>query len=261
MRQEVRPEVRSDDGARAEREVRGRSLPVVLTVIDRTVEEFGEDWDDEDYCSSFLPLPPPAFLPPPPPLPSPEKTFTVLLSEDDSNTSSLITNGPLSPSREVLDLAISKPVTPALSNGHLEEESGGSEGSSDGLEEGTDEKKNSAEEDFENVEEDCTISIEPSRLPSMPAAIIAIQSQLEQYLNSLTEEEWKEFEEAGLVDNYSPQADKSRLDCKYCGIIFTDIHVRKFHEESHKEAKEEDNYDEGEHTRLSVGSAVKCSKV
>lgn len=263
VRQEARQEPRSDDGPRTERDVRARSLPVVLTVIDRTVEEFGEDWDDEDYCSSLLPLPAPAFLPPPPPLPTPEKTFTVLLSEDDSNTSSLITNGPLSPSREVLDLSLpkleDKPELPALSNGHLEEDSAASEESSDSQEEKHTERK-SAEDDFENVEEDCTISIEPSRLPPMPAAIIAIQSQLEQYLNGLTEEEWMEFEEAGLVDNYTPHHDKSRLDCKYCGIIFTDTHVRKFHEESHKEAKEEDNYDEGENTRLFCGFCGKTFK-
>ena len=328
-------------------------------MIDRTVEEFGEDYDEEDFyfqprtvqtvsvqysvqysCTTAqynnnhtsqytlndpvsyhtagqYPSPPPAhedqtqFLPPPPALPLPEftsgchkgsdvefsdpheeKTFTVLLSEDD--TSSLITSAPVSPSREVLDLSLPKKddsEEEKLTNGDKEDDSKShndnecSEKDSEpeksevkdeavkeevAKEEIKEETKVEPDENFEDLEEDCTISIEPSSLPVVPKPIIAIQSQLEEYLSGLTEEEWLEFEESGILggdDEVRRRNDQCRLDCKYCGIIFSSIHVRKFHEESHKEAKEEERYDDGEDTRLFCGfcgksfSSIKFRKI
>ena len=335
--------------------------PALLQMIDRTVEEFGEDWDEDD-CYSYpsfssrvsvqyqvqytcsvppqqynnnhtsqytsrdpisytessssiqYPSPPPAhedqdFMPPPPPLPLPEfsqgchkgshvefsdpneeKTFTVLLSEDDSKTTNLIPAGALSPSREVLDLSLPKQEKEEVkvevkTNGHCEgnvdkekytalklkeeeedpKKAHNDDPSSNNSLKVEDEESNlkvkKENDDFENLEEDSTISIEPSAMPSMPNAILAIQSQLEEYLNGLTEEEWVEFEESGIFqeEKSDPKEilviknDQSRLDCRYCGIIFTSTHVRKFHEESHKESKYEDKYDDGEDTRLFCG--------
>ena len=302
---------------------------VQLQMIDRTVEEFGEDWDEvelvqytqyklqytstvQDHTSQYrctvpaslsqLSAPPPAhedpgFMPPPPPLPLPEfaqgchqgantefsdpneeKTFTVLLSKDISN--GLLQAGePLSPCREVLDLSLPKPEEKVLvkvnsddkklshsdkirikeenCNGFLHPEDKISvEVKSETCKEELDLK-----EEFDNLDEDSTISIEPNRLPRMPNAIIAIQSQLEEYLNNLTEDEFEEVEKSGILESGptgskdSPVLninDKTRMDCRYCGMIFSSCHVRKFHEESHKEHKE-DSYDDGEDTRLFCG--------
>ena len=52
--------------------------------------------------------------------------------------------------------------------------------------------------------------------------------------------------------------DPNRIDCKYCGMIFQDSHVRKFHEQSHMEI--EDEYDDGELTRLFCGFCGKTFK-
>ena len=347
--------------------------PAMLQMIDRTVEEFGEDFEDDfpaflrpystinvqlqvqysctvaaqssqDHTSQYTtndpisyavsttqaqyPTPPPAhedqgFMPPPPALPLPEfsqgchkgshvefndpheeKTFTVLLSEDDSKTSTLITSEPMSPSREVLDLSLPKQEDDSSTPKEMElediinkEPSGEKEksitesevkkeivmdkeqedvkkgekwdqGKSPSEAVATEESpvkeelkiesvatKEELSENFDDVEEDCTISIEPSSMPSMPEAIIAIQSQLEQYLCGLTEEEWIEFEQSSMPedDDIIKRNDHTRLDCNYCGMIFSSIHVRKFHEESHKEAKDEEKYDDGEETRLFCG--------
>lgn len=112
------------------------------------------------------------------------------------------------------------------------------------------------------VEDDTeTVSFEPSSMPSMPEANIALKPDNSQ--NGLTEQEWREFEDySGLLDEDEFEAfeasspavqfdDPSRIDCKYCGMIFKDGHVRKFHEQSHMEIEED--YDDGELTRLFCG--------
>merc|ERR1712192_280450 len=52
--------------------------------------------------------------------------------------------------------------------------------------------------------------------------------------------------------------DPNRIDCKHCGMIFNDGHVRKFHEQSHMEI--EDVYDDNELTRLFCGFCGKNFK-
>ena len=52
--------------------------------------------------------------------------------------------------------------------------------------------------------------------------------------------------------------DPTRIDCKHCGMLFNDAHVRKFHEESHGDGEED--YDDGEMTRLFCGFCGKTFK-
>ena len=176
------------------------------------------------------------FLPPPPALPIPEftqvchkrsdvefpdpneeRTYTTLQSKDESHTSSLLHVNSMSPSREVLDLSMPKgDDTPKIevneidTNGHPEPLTNG-----DATNEVVDysaKPKNGIEpqaeitpkeEDHEETEDNETVSFEPSSMPSMPEANIALQTKVEQNLNGLTEQEWKEFEEFGLLDEWS----------------------------------------------------------
>ena len=71
----------------------------------------------------------------------------------------------------------------------------------------------------------------------MPEARIVIQSGMEEYLSKLSEEEWSRFikTELGLVPKVEDvvKDDPTRMDCRHCGLIFSEVHVRKFHEEGH----------------------------
>eukprot|EP00090_Calanus_glacialis_P032607 TRINITY_DN5402_c0_g1_i1.p1 TRINITY_DN5402_c0_g1~~TRINITY_DN5402_c0_g1_i1.p1 ORF type:complete len:771 (-),score=183.65 TRINITY_DN5402_c0_g1_i1:105-2417(-) len=241
------------------------------------------------------------FLPPPPALPIPEftqvchkrsdvefpdpneeRTYTTLQSKDESHTSSLLHVNSMSPSREVLDLSMPKEgETPKIevneidTNGHTEPLTNG-DASHNEVELSVKPENESEDqveiapktEDHEETEDTETVSFEPSSMPSMPEANIALQTKVEQNLNGLTEQEWKEFEEFGMLDedefdpyrSKSPvrQEDPTRIDCKHCGMIFNDAHVRKFHEESHGEGEED--YDDGEMTRLFCGFCGKTFK-
>jgi len=239
------------------------------------------------------------FLPPPPALPIPEftqvchkrtdvefpdpneeRTYTYLQSKDESHTSSLLHVNSMSPSREVLDLSMPKEgdspkieVNEIDTNGHAEVLTNG-DASSEVVE-------STAEPEIENEnqgvtpkiedhvqEEDTeTVSFEPSSMPSMPEANIAL-TKVDQTMNGLTEQEWKEFEEFGMFeeDEFDPfhsrspavLDDPTRIDCKHCGMLFNDAHVRKFHEESHGDGEED--YDDGEMTRLFCGFCGKTFK-
>jgi len=240
------------------------------------------------------------FLPPPPALPIPEftqvchkrtdvefpdpneeRTYTCLQSKDESHTSSLLHVNSMSPSREVLDLSMPKECeTPKIevneidTNGHAEVLTNGNV-SSDAVDSSVEPEVKTDDqvaapkiEDHEEEEEDAeTVSFEPSSMPSMPEANIAL-TKVDQTMNGLTEQEWKEFEEFGMFeeDEFDPYNSRSpailddptRIDCKHCGMLFNDAHVRKFHEESHGDGEED--YDDGEMTRLFCGFCGKTFK-
>lgn len=240
------------------------------------------------------------FLPPPPALPIPEftqvchkrtdvefpdpneeRTYTYLQSKDESHTSSLLHVNSMSPSREVLDLSMPKEggapkieVNEIDTNGHTEVLTNGNV-SSDVVDSSIEPEVKIDDqvaapkiEDHEEEEEDTeTVSFEPSSMPSMPEANIAL-TKVDQTMNGLTEQEWKEFEEFGMFDedefdpfnSRSPAIleDPTRIDCKHCGMLFNDAHVRKFHEESHGDGEED--YDDGEMTRLFCGFCGKTFK-
>jgi len=239
------------------------------------------------------------FLPPPPALPIPEftqvchkrtdvefpdpneeRTYTYLQSKDESHTSSLLHVNSMSPSREVLDLSMPKEgdspkieVNEIDTNGHAEVLTNG-DASSEVVESTAEpeiENENQAVtpkiEDHVQEEDTETVSFEPSSMPSMPEANIAL-TKVDQTMNGLTEQEWKEFEEFGMFeeDEFDPfhsrspavLDDPTRIDCKHCGMLFNDAHVRKFHEESHGDGEED--YDDGEMTRLFCGFCGKTFK-
>jgi len=111
-------------------------------------------------------------------------------------------------------------------------------------------------------EESETVSFEPNSMPIMPEANIAIKPdssvdgypdwmEFDQYSDLLDEDELEETKSE--VDD-----DPTRVDCRFCGMIFKDGHVRKFHEQSH--ADDETNYDDGEDTRTFCGFCGKDFK-
>jgi hypothetical protein len=140
-------------------------------------------------------------------------------------------------------------------------------------------KRVKIEKDEEDSEEDEELVIfEPKRMPVMPEANIALAEERRGgkkglFERGLTADEWREFEDyAGLMDeededdmfdedrSSSPVQfdDPNRIDCKFCGMIFNDAHVRKFHEQSHTDI--EDVYDDNDLTRLFCGFCGKTFK-
>ena len=197
--------------------------PRVIRLIDRTVEEFGEDYEV------------PGALYPPLPLPSHNNNHHCSHPDQSGPRFTVLRAKP----------SAARPAEVTVVRGR-----GGERGAL------------RLDHTLEAVEEDCTILLDPARLPNMPRAIIAVQSNLESYLAQLTEQEWCTFMKvpwlAGEeVREVAPPNRKSddpqRLDCRYCGLIFPAHHVRKFHEESHSEESGEDGYDDGEDTRLFCG--------
>jgi len=113
------------------------------------------------------------------------------------------------------------------------------------------------------------ILFEPSSMPSMPEANISCSESLlskpEQppdidsgdgntiAVSNSIDSEWKSLSDdySGLInpdediiDSFRSQSplqfdDPNRIDCKFCGIIFSAPHVRKFHETSHEDEQEE----------------------
>ena len=140
-------------------------------------------------------------------------------------------------------------------------------------------KSEPAHEDDE-VEDEELVIFEPNSMPTMPEANIALTEEkkggrglfergltaddwreLEDYAELMDEEEeFGEFEDDPSFRSSSPVQfeDPNRIDCKHCGMIFNDGHVRKFHEQSHMEI--EDEYDDGEMTRLFCGFCGKTFK-
>merc|ERR1719228_716174 len=118
-------------------------------------------------------------------------------------------------------------------------------------------------------------------MPSMPEANIALQDEKKTgtarnlFDHDLSASEWREYEDySGLMEEFEEEEmeedtvrsaspvqfdDPNRIDCKYCGMIFNDGHVRKFHEQSHMEI-EDTSYDDGELTRLFCGFCGKTFK-
>ena len=139
-------------------------------------------------------------------------------------------------------------------------------------------KDETGEDDDESDEE--LVIFEPNRMPAMPEANIALAEDRRGrgglFERGLTEEDWAEFGDyAGLMDEDEEEdlfgeeppvrstspvqfEDPNRIDCKHCGMIFNDGHVRKFHEQSHMEI--EDVYDDNELTRLFCGFCGKNFK-
>ena len=179
--------------------------PVNVTFyrIDRTVEEFGEDWEDDQiyppfYHSRVL------------------KTMyrhRHLSSQVNNNNNNNYDKLHQSPS-VLASLASLNPVRP----------------------------KPHQEQDFQSLGENSWITFEPTRMPKMPASKIVVKSQLEEYLHKLNEEEWVKF----IKEQLEPSApvpveveDPNRMDCRHCGLLFNEVHVRKFHEESHRLERDE----------------------
>lgn len=166
--------------------------PVHLTFyrIDRTVEEFGEDWEEDQIY-------PPFYL------------TKVLKTKSYQQVSAQVTNNN---NYEKLQ----RPPTGALA-------------SLDPVR-----PRPVQEQDYENLGENSWITIEPTRMPPMPESKIVVQSRLDQYLSKLNEEEWVKFIKEQLEPSPPPAVeDPNRMDCRHCGLIFNEVHVRKFHEESH----------------------------
>ena len=93
--------------------------------------------------------------------------------------------------------------------------------------------------DFQSLEENSWITFEPGRMPRMPEAKIVVQSGIETYLSKLSEEEWVRFIKEQLDPSPPPvKEDPNRMDCRHCGLIFNEVHVRKFHEDSHQSEQE-----------------------
>ena len=135
-------------------------------------------------------------------------------------------------------------------------------------------------EDSDDTEDEELVIFEPNKMPTMPKANIALAADRNRgaakglFERGLTAEEWREFEDyadfMGDEDEFPEDPDvrtsspvqfddPNRIDCKFCGMIFTDSHVRKFHEQSHADDTEE-VYDEGELTRLFCGFCGKNFK-
>ena len=168
--------------------------PVHLTFyrIDRTVEEFGEDWEEDQIYPPFY-------------------STRVLKTKSYRQVSShLINNNNYDklqrPPGGHLALASLNPVRP----------------------------RPIQEQDYQSLGENSWITFEPTRMPPMPASKIVVQSRLDQYLSKLNEEEWVKFIKEQLEPSPPlPVEDPNRMDCRHCGLIFNEVHVRKFHEESH----------------------------
>ena len=185
-------------------QVRQQQAPVSVAFyrIDRTVEEFGEDWEDDQiyppfYHSRLL------------------KTATYrhrqLSSQVNNNNNNNYDKLHQSPS-VLASLASLSPVRP----------------------------RPQLEQDFQSLGENSWITFEPTRMPKMPESKIVVKSQLEEYLHKLNEEEWVKF----IKEQLEPSApvepeDPNRMDCRHCGLLFNEVHVRKFHEESHRVEREE----------------------
>ena len=182
-------------------------LSVAFYRIDRTVEEFGEDWEDDQiyppfYHSRVL------------------KTTTFRhrhLSSQVANNNNNNNNNydKLHQSPAVLaSLASLNPVRP----------------------------RPQQEQDFQSLGENSWITFEPTRMPKMPESKIVVKSQLEEYLHKLNEEEWVKFIKEQLEPSAPAEVEKedpNRMDCRHCGLLFNEVHVRKFHEESHRQEREE----------------------
>ena len=184
------------------------NLNVVFYRIDRTVEEFGEDWE-EDRGQIYPPF---------------YQAFVHARRQDRAgmlkrfrnfsahNFQNNNNNQKLNPEAALASL---RPVTP----------------------------RPYKEPDFQSLEENSWVTFEPGRMPRMPESRIVIQSGMEEYLSKLTEEEWVRFikTELGLAPKAEARdvvkEDPGRMDCRHCGLIFTEVHVRKFHEESHVSEK------------------------
>ena len=181
------------------------NVNVVFYRIDRTVEEFGEDWE-EDRGQLYPPF---------------YQAFVHARRQDragmvkryrhfSAQNFQNINNNNQKVNTEAA-LASLRPVTP----------------------------RPYKEPDFQNLEENSWVTFEPGRMPRMPEARIVIQSGMEEYLSKLSEEEWVQFikTELGLVPKVEAEDmvkdDPARMDCRHCGLIFTEVHVRKFHEEGH----------------------------
>ena len=183
-----------------------QQVPVNMTFyrIDRTVEEFGEDWEDDQIYPPFY-------------------HSRVLktsyrhrqLSSQVSNNNNNNNYDKLHQSPSVLaSLASLNPVRP----------------------------RPQQEQDFQSLGENSWITFEPTRMPKMPESKIVVKSQLEEYLHKLNEEEWVKF----IKQQLEPSApapveveDPNRMDCRHCGLLFNEVHVRKFHEESHRVERDE----------------------
>ena len=164
---------------------------VVFYRIDRTVEEFGEDWEEDQIYPPFVHQA------------KALKRFRHISTPTHANNNN---NYQKQAAFASLNTVRPKFIPPT------------------------------PEQDYCKLEENSWITIEPTRLPRMPEARIVVQSQLDEYLTKLNEEEWTSYIKE-QIDPSPPVKgeDPNRMDCKHCGLIFNDIHVRKFHEEGHSQ--------------------------
>jgi len=220
--------------------------------------------------------------------PNEDKTYTTLQSNDESSTrSSLLQVDSMSPSREVLDLSLPKTETdeaeskvePQLETVKKEAEDevvdysvkpDSSQPKQEVVEQYVDTTEPLKEEVKAELKEELII-FEPSSMPSMPEAVLSFgetKLALDHEDTNTSDADFKYLsdEYSGLMnpdddlESFRSQSplqfdDPNRIDCKFCGMVFTAPHVRKFHEQGHNEEHEE--YD-GELTRLFCGF---CGKV
>ena len=178
------------------------NLNVVFYRIDRTVEEFGEDWEEDrgqlypPFYQAFVH----ARRHDRAGMVKRYRNFSAQNFQNNNNHQKVNTEAAL---------ASLRPVTP----------------------------RPYKEPDFQSLEENSWVTFEPGRMPRMPESRIVIQSGMEEYLGKLSEEEWARFikTELGLMPKVEDvvKDDPKRMDCRHCGLIFPEVHVRKFHEESH----------------------------
>ena len=184
-----------------------QQAPINVTFyrIDRTVEEFGEDWEDDQIYPPFYHSR----------VRRTSYRHRQLSSQLANNNNNNNNCDKLHQSPSVLaSLASLNPVRPRAQQ----------------------------EQDFQSLGENSWITFEPTRMPAMPAAKIVVKSQLEEYLHKLNEEEWVKFIKEQLEPRPAVPVeteDPNRMDCRHCGLLFSEVHVRKFHEESHVVEREE----------------------
>ena len=165
-------------------------LPVKVYRIDRTVEEFGEDWEEDQIYPPFY-----------------QGRYRKRFRHFSSQHQAFGNNNNFN--QRQISFASLNPVNPKLTL--IEQEI-----------------------DYQSLEENSWITFEPTRMPKLPESKIIVQSKLEQYLSKLNEEEWVKFIKE-QIDPTPPSKkdDPNRMDCRHCGLIFNEAHVRQFHEDSH----------------------------
>ena len=185
-----------------------QQAPATVTFyrIDRTVEEFGEDWEEDQIYPPFYHSR----------IMKTKYRHRQLSSQLTNNNNNNNNHDKLHQSPSVLaSLACLNPVRP----------------------------RPQQEQDFQSLGENSWITFEPTRMPKMPESKIVVKSQLEEYLHKLNEEEWVKFIKQQLEPSPAPAPveaeDPNRMDCRHCGLLFTEVHVRKFHEESHRVERDE----------------------